>query len=163
MKQVSLTDLKKKAKEASGEDKNWHYHILTPGCVFNRKVKHAVVLEDVDNDEQYVSYSVKDPEKERKNLAKLVGDKKDTKKKKDEKKPTEKAKEIIKRAKKLNSKNVEWHYHLLSPDCVFNTEEGKWKLLFEDSVAGEVLESVSKQNPVKAKEKIGKLFSEQKR
>ena len=44
MKELSIDELVSKAKGVSSADA-WHFHYLTPKCIFNESGKHKIVLE----------------------------------------------------------------------------------------------------------------------
>lgn len=51
---------------------------------------------------------------------------------------------------------------MLYPACHFNPHPGKWTIMFEDQESGEVLESVTDQEPKTDLKHIEKLFYDQK-
>ena len=60
MKEITIEQAEEKAKEWQSQGKKWHFHMLTPDCVFNEnKEKHAFVLENRTDDETFVVYSEK--------------------------------------------------------------------------------------------------------
>lgn len=164
MEQATVRKIVSIAKKLDKEGKRWHFHILTPGCVYNTKVKFALFLENSTDDKQYVSYGIKKPAKAGKTLVKLLHGKKITKStvKKTKMSIDSKVEQMVKRAKELNNKGFAWHHHMLFPDCTFNQDKRYWALVFEDPLNGEVLESRSKEEPTEALQKIERLFYTQK-
>ena len=57
MKQISIEEIEKLARQFAGAHTDWHYHLLTPTCTFNERKEYAFVLEDNTDREYYVSYS----------------------------------------------------------------------------------------------------------
>ena len=58
MKEATIEKVQEKARLWQAQGKRWHFHMLTPGCVFNeRRAKHAFVLENRTDHQTYVVYS----------------------------------------------------------------------------------------------------------
>jgi hypothetical protein len=164
MRQVTIKKVISEAKELDKEGKKWHFHILTPGCVYNTKVKFALVLENSTDDKQFFAYTIRKPAKAGEKLVKLLHGKKITKPtvKKLKKTVDPKVEQMVKRAVELNSKGFAWHHHVLFPECTFSQDKRYWTLVFEDPLNGEVLESRSKDEPKDAIKKLEPLFYAQK-
>ena len=70
---MTIKELVEKAKGFQRDGKKWHFHMLTPDCMFNqRKNKHAFVLENTTDSEVFVTYSEKRYMKEGQDLVKLI-------------------------------------------------------------------------------------------
>ena len=55
---VSIKRVVELAEQWQSEGKKWHFHMLTPDCVFNeRNDKYAFVLENRSDQDTYVAYS----------------------------------------------------------------------------------------------------------
>jgi hypothetical protein len=166
MQETTVDEIKNKAKDFSTSGKKWHFHILTPECQLNEKGGYALVLENTTDNEAYVSYSDEPYMDIGKELVKLLhGDDvvKDDKEESQESKPSPQVQEILKRAKRLNNQGKSWHHHMLFPGCRFNKHSGKWAIIFEDKEAGEVIESVSDDEPKGDLKHIETLFYQQKK
>lgn len=162
---LSPSNILEKARELSKNKKSWHFHILTPECIFNKEDKYALILENSTDGESYVHYSKKAEMRTGEKLVKLlhgkdVVDKKDNKEKKN---PSKTILKIVKRAKELIDKGQYWHHHMLFPDCIFNKHKGKWTIIFEDQENNEVLESVTDHEPKEDLKLIEPLFYKQKK
>ena len=57
MKIVTKQKIKNEAQRLSIEGKDWHFHILTPECVFNSKKNLALILENTPDNTQFANYS----------------------------------------------------------------------------------------------------------
>lgn len=160
MQEASLERIRALAKKYQREGLKWHFHLLTPSCVFNKSGQYAFVLECNENKASLVHYSRK-PERELgEELAPLVHGANILKNEKsqDISSPSEAGKKIIGRARELNSANIEWHHHVFAPGCTFNEEGAKYILVFEDPESNEVLKNESEHEPTNDLKEIEKLF-----
>ncbi|MFC1600625.1 hypothetical protein ACFL25_00940 [Patescibacteria group bacterium] len=163
MKKISSAKLVKTAKKLNEECKRWHFHILAPGCKFNKDKRYALILENTSDKEEFVHFCLKKPSRTGKKLVEMLHGKGISKKKKKEvhkklKKLSAKVEKMIKRATELNAKGFSWHHHVLFPDCMFNKDSRYWTLVFEDSLNHEVIEERFKDEPIEALLKIEPLF-----
>lgn len=166
MKNATIKEIKQKAKELVTTKKKWHFHILTPECQLNDEDNYALVLENTTDDESFVCRSDEPYMDIGKELVKLLhgDDVVDDKAQKVEKaEPSEQVQKILSRAKQLNSEGKAWHHHMLFPNCRFNKHQGKWTIIFEDKESGEVIESVSDNEPKGDLQHIETLFYQQKK
>ena len=60
--EIDKEEIVKKVRELANEKKKWHFHFLTPNCIFNDKEKFALILENEDKKEYYVCYFDEKPE-----------------------------------------------------------------------------------------------------
>lgn len=162
---MTTTQLKQIARQYAEQGKNWHFHILTPKCQLNEVDKYAIVLENTTDNEFYVVYS-EDPQMEigQELVALLHG--KDVIKKassKDSVSPSEQVQRLLDRAKQLTTKGVFWHHHTLFPGCKYNKHVGKWVIVFEDQEKGEIIESLTDDEPKSDLQYIEGLFYKQSR
>lgn len=163
MKEVSVKFILAYATQIAGKNKTWHFHLLTPDCVFNTKKDFALVLEDSKAGITYINHSGTKQEVEGKILLELLHGIKADEKKHSSGKVSPAAKKIATRAKQLTKKSIPWHHHALFPDCVYNKSVGNWVVMLEDSVTGKVLESISKEKPDADLQLIEPLFYHQKK
>ena len=70
-------------------------------------------------------------------------------------------KEIEKIANKLNSKDKNWHHHMLFPKCVLNKQPGKWNIVFEDPETKQITEVIYDHEPKEDLRKIEVLYYSQ--
>ncbi|OGM25342.1 hypothetical protein A2715_04825 [Candidatus Woesebacteria bacterium RIFCSPHIGHO2_01_FULL_39_32] len=165
MKKVTATKIVKTVEKLKRDGKKWHFHLLTPGCVFNEEKMFALILESSTDGDHLVHHSLKKPADAGKKLVELLHGKDISKKKskKSSKKLSAKVTMMIERAIQLNNKGFAWHHHLLFPDCIFNHDTRYWTLVFEDPLNGKVIKDMSKEEPKEALKKIEPLFYAQKK
>ena len=73
MEEVTIQQLMEKAKQLEKQRKKWHFHMLTPNCVFNKhKDKHAFILENETDKENFVVYSSERYMKKGQTLVKMI-------------------------------------------------------------------------------------------
>jgi len=166
MKQVTINQIKQKAEELTSAGKKWHFHILTPECQLNDESSYTLILENTSDNESLICRSEEPYMDVGKELVKLLhGDdvvKNDNQETKVSKLSLQ-VQRILKKAKQLNDAAKSWHHHLLFPGCRFNKRQGKWTIIFEDKETGEIIESVSEQEPKCALQHIETLFYQQKK
>jgi hypothetical protein len=153
--EVTIEKIVELAKGFTKDGKKWHFHMLSPGCVFNTTDKEGFVLENCTDKQIWVCYSDKRYMKEGKELVQLVHGKGIVSDKKTESNTV--MDKIIERCKELNGNGIHWHHHMLFPDCIFN-EHGKWCIVFEDPETGERLEFLSDTEPKDQLARIEVLF-----
>jgi hypothetical protein len=151
------------AKAINNKKLGWHFHILTPECVFNDKNMFALVLENTSGNEVLVNYSEDKQEREGKILLELLHGIKADKLQVSTVKVSPKVKEMEKRANELINKGVNWHHHALFPNCTFNKNKGKWVLMLEDPETKQVIENVTDYKPEADLQVIEPLFYHQKK
>ncbi|MBI2584051.1 MAG: hypothetical protein HYW25_05260 [Candidatus Aenigmarchaeota archaeon] len=64
---------------------------------------------------------------------------------------------ILKSAERSYRAKVKWHFHILTPACIFNKEK-KFAIIFEDEVSKEQLVAFFDEKPLKEGEKLEALF-----
>jgi hypothetical protein len=167
MKEASIEEVVETAKKLQEEGRKWHFHLLTPDCVFNkRKDKHAFVLENESTGETLIVYSYKTYKPQGRELAKLLYGKGifDEPKGEAQSHPSGKSmQEILENARRLKREDRPWHHHVLPPNCIFNKHRGKWEIIFEDNEEGRSLSSVTSHEPKEDLKKIEILFYSQKK
>ena len=160
MIETSAEQILAKAVELSRAKTKWHFHMLSPNCVFNTaKERHALILES--SDEVYLSYSFENTEAGKTLVKLLHGNKILEEKQKEKNLENSAVSEIVKKARELNEKKIPWHHHFLFPECVFNTEKPLWKIIFESK--GEFLETSFTKDPKDDLGRIELLFYAQNR
>lgn len=164
MIETSEQDLILKAQEFNNLKTSWHFHLLTPECVFNEKGGFVLVLEDSEKGNVYFNHSEVKQEETSKLLLELLhgikADEKNDVTNFDE--VSGAVQKMASRASELIKKGISWHHHALFPDCVFNDQKGKWKIILEDPETKEVLESVTDTKPERDLKVIEPLFYAQK-
>jgi len=65
--------------------------------------------------------------------------------------------EILRNAQTLNKDKIEWHFHLLTLDCLLNTSE-KFVLVVENKQTGEVYGYLSEDKPMDTSEQLLRLL-----
>jgi hypothetical protein len=162
MQEITIQEVMEKAKEWQKEGKKWHFHMLTPDCMFNeRKDKHTFVLENETDDEVFVVYSDERYMKEGQELVQIIHGKEIMA---EGSKPVEdeNIKLILEKAKRFNENGIHWHHHMLFPNCIFNKHKGKYCIVFEDKEENKIIESVSDEEPKENLNKIEVLYYQQK-
>ncbi len=160
---MTTNQLKQLAQQFAEQGKNWHFHILTPNCQLNETDKYALILENSTDNEFYVVYSDEPYMAIGQELVALLHGKDVIK---DEfsinsVSPSEQVRRLLDRAKELTSKGVFWHHHTLFPGCKYNKHVGKWVIVFEDQEKGEIIESLTDDEPKSDLQYIEGLFYKQ--
>jgi hypothetical protein len=57
MQELPLEQIRAKALQLHDDGQTWHFHVMSPTCIFNGKSKYAFVLEYPEKNEAYVYYS----------------------------------------------------------------------------------------------------------
>ena len=160
---TTLNEAVKKAEEWQMNGKRWHFHILAIGCKFNTNESHVLIIENTEDKEEVVVYTVERPLREGEMLVKLLHGKRIT-----SKHPAKKIavnpvmQKIIERADELTTAKNAWHHHVLFPDCRLNKHPGKWCILLEDPSTGELLEALYAKNPTEDLQLLETAFYSQK-
>lgn len=164
MKEIKKEQLEQLVNFWQNQKKNWHFHILTSDCLFNKnKDKHAFVLENLTDNENYVVYSEKRLMVLGQKFVKMLhGDKILEQTEERVKLESETMKNLVEKIKKLNKNNISWHHHMLFPDCVFNKHRGKWNIFFEDKEDNKNIELLYDYEPVDDLRQIENLYYQQK-
>jgi hypothetical protein len=163
MQEITIDEVMEKAKQLQKEGKKWHFHMLTPDCMFNeKKEKHAFVLENETDNEVFVVYSDERYMKEGQELVKMIHGNEIMA---EGAKPIEdeNIKLMLEKAKKFNEEGIHWHHHMLFPNCIFNKHKGKYCIVFEDKEENRIIESVSDEEPKENLNKIEVLYYQQKK
>lgn len=164
MIETTIDEIMQKAREINGQGKKWHFHMLTPDCIFNqRDDKQAFVLENRTDKETYVAYSEERHMEQGKTLVSMLHGDSIISDEKMDGQINENIERIISKAKELNERGIHWHHHMFFPDCIFNEHKGKWCIVFEDKETDKTIESVSDEEPKEGLRRIEVLFYNQKK
>ncbi|MBU0707840.1 hypothetical protein KKG41_05720 [Patescibacteria group bacterium] len=164
MEEIDLKEVLTKAKEWQTAEKRWHFHMLTPDCLFNdSNDKHSLVLENTSDDESFFVYTDKRQLAIGKKLVQLLHGEKILKQS-DKAGPPQhpNIKKMVARAEDMNSKKISWHHHVFFPECRYNDQVGRWNIVMEDKDKGELLEATYDTEPVEDLKEIERLYYEQK-
>lgn len=155
-KAAPVDEIVSDAQELNADGKRWHFHMLGPGCIFNKhKGKFCLMLEE-NRVTKYCLFDEK-PTKESLVLAKLAyGEKFIESEDAGAHNPEFDA--ILRRATELKSDGVEWHHHHLLPACLLNEKKGKSCIVLEDPENKETLMAVYDGSPMKDLKKLEELF-----
>jgi hypothetical protein len=158
MTEASLNDIQSKAKEYHQAGVTWHFHIMSPVCLYNTADKFAFILEGPQA--VYIHYSAKAEKELGQELAPLLHGKKvlDSTSTDTDYSPSPEVAHIVERAVRLNKNGQTWHHHMLFPSCVFNQYKPKYVLLLEDPETSELLTSLSDAEPTNDLKQIESLF-----
>ncbi len=160
MEETELEEIRRLAHRIQKQGKAWHFHVLTPQCVFNEKNRYAFILECPDDKKQLVHYSDRAERALGEELAPLIHGVKILQKdgKESAHKPSPEMQKIIDRAQELNDKNIEWHHHVLSPSCMYSTNHQKFTFVFEDPESQNVTTNLTDTEPTDDLKYIERLF-----
>lgn len=161
MREASIREILSEGKRLAGKGRPWHFHLLLPGCFFNKSGRNAFVLEGGRS--VLVHHSADRKLSVGKVLLKLLYPEGGKKGHSADKKVPAAVRRMVARAKQLNKAGVPWHNHVLFPRCVFNEARGKYALVFEDPLTRRTLRYLSKKNPAAAVGKIDEEYYKQKR
>jgi len=168
MKNTSLERVVALAEESHSLGKRWHFHILAPTCCFNHeKGQYGLVVEIPQEAVSLVAYVPERPVTEGKKLVTLLHGATVLDGSAYEAVSTSAAIEnqvahqILERAKHYNEQKIPWHHHMLFPDCALNPHTGRWNLLFEDPVSGEMLSALYELEPIADLKRVEALFYNQ--
>jgi hypothetical protein len=163
MKEISIAKAEAIADDLQNRRKEWHFHMLTPDFLLNKKKRHAFIIENTTDNETFVVYSSERHLDFGKKLVKFLhGD--SILKKRAWKHSTENQtlKVILQKVKDLSARNIPWHHHLLFPKCIFNKNKGRWAIIFEDKESGNTLEAIYRYEPKSDLGHIEILYYDQK-
>ena len=62
LKEINKEEIVKKVRELVANKQKWHFHFLTPNCIFNDKEKFALILENESKKKAHVCYFDEKPE-----------------------------------------------------------------------------------------------------
>lgn len=161
MVEVELEEIRKRAHRYHDEGMKWHFHLLTPTCVLNdKKDSYVFILDCPEKKEQLVFYSNRAEKELAEELSPMLHGAKvlNIETTDNNYEPSANIQKIIDRAKHLNEQKIEWHHHILFPDCPFNANSPKFTFLFEDPETGERIESLSNQEPINDLKQVEPLF-----
>ncbi|MBI3190072.1 hypothetical protein HYZ41_00030 [archaeon] len=71
MKEVDFDVILENAEKCYKDNVKWHFHILMPTCMFNKKDKFAIIFENEETKEQLVSFFNERPLKDGEKLEAL--------------------------------------------------------------------------------------------
>ncbi|UCD04565.1 MAG: hypothetical protein JSW73_02950 [Candidatus Woesearchaeota archaeon] len=163
MIEMTIEEMIERAKQLQAEGKKWHFHMLTPDCMFNEnKTKNAFVLENETDEESYVNYSDDRHMREGQMLVKMLHGNAILGTDSLSSQENEKLKDILQKAKEYNDKEIHWHHHMLFPNCIYNKHRGKYCIIFEDPNTNKLTELVYDAEPQDDLRKIEVLFYKQK-
>lgn len=160
MKKVSQDEIKTAAYKAIEENVHWHFHILSPTCRFNGSNDYVFVFERPDEHILLANHADAPQKDLGKELSPLLHGKDVMDKNSSDKnyEPSEKVKEMREVALRLNSKNTQWHHHMLFKECEFNSHSPNFVLILEDQESGDIYENVTEYEPSEDIKQIEKLF-----
>lgn len=159
MEEISKFELTHKVEGILKSGSKWHFHILTPRCMFNGRAQYAFVLENTSENKVYIHYSIeplKDLEKELQTKLSDISSEVLV----ETMSLIDSEKALLDHANKLNKEGKDWHYHQLSPGCTFNEEGDKWKFIFEGEDANDIHEFTYKKKPLLLIQSVEKICPE---
>ncbi len=156
-RQISQLSALRKARRWSKAGLAWHFHLLSPRCLFNSTNSNVLIIESSAGtfytSTHHKLFSVGAHllklflENNRFTFAPGHGQ--------------GKVRKIVSRIKQLKKKKVTWHHHLLLPHCKFNHYGSKWVVIFEDPLENKETEIAYPHYPDKDVREIERLFYSQ--
>ena len=135
----------------------WHFHLLSPGCLFNPTKTHELFLESKRG--AFVVKSHRSLTGIGRVLSHLLHSSR-LRVSVSPRNPT--MSKLLDRVEHLTSKRIKWHHHVLFPHCMFNKRWGKWTIAFEDPLNNKITEVVYPNYPEADVAKLEKAFYLQK-
>ena len=157
---ATLEEIRTYALGAYVDDQTWHFHCMSPDCLLNTNDQYAFVLEIPETEEVLVYLSNQAEKELAAELSPLLhgNDVMDSNSTKDGYEPSDLIAQMSKRANDLNDRNIEWHHHMLYPNCIFNGYSPSHVLMLEDSSTGEAILSITDEDPKDDLKQIENLF-----
>lgn len=162
MEEITIEQVMERAKEFQNQGKKWHFHMLTPDCMFNVQDKQAFVLENVTDSHSFVVYSDTRYMEQGQKLVKMLHGEKILDNRPEKQEDDAAIEIIVEKAKKYNERGISWHHHMLFPHCIFNKHTGKWCIVFEDKEENKIIDSLSEHEPKENLNKVEVLYYAQK-
>ncbi len=156
---ISKLSAIRKASRWQAKGVQWHFHLLSPGCLFNPTKWHELFIESSHGN--YVARSHKPLTEIARSLVHLLHGREVTEYSSSP--ASGNVERILKRGKELSKRRIKWHHHLLFPHCMFNKKWGKWIIAFEDPLENKLTELVYQHFPESDLRKVEKLFYSQRR
>jgi hypothetical protein len=66
--------------------------------------------------------------------------------------------ELLKIAEGFYKNKIPWHFHILTPKCIFNKAKNKFCIILENETSGDVFVTLYDEKPLKDGEKLEALF-----
>lgn len=164
MIKTSFLEIEKKVLDWHKQKKRWHFHLLTPDCIFNQKNgQNAFVVENISDQIVFIIYSSKRNMLLGKKLLSLLhGSKILDRNDQGIKSSNRSFENILKKITIMNQKDIVWHHHMFFPECVFNSHKGEWNITFEDQEADKKIEALYDKEPIDDLKRIEIFYYEQK-
>ncbi len=133
---------------------------MSPDCFLNENSRYAFVLECADKNIALVHLSDQPEKSLAAELSPLLhgSDVMDATSTQKQYTPSGIVAQMSQRAQELNDKSIEWHHHMLFPDCMFNTHAPNHVLMLEDSSTGEAIISITEYDPIDDLKQIENLY-----
>lgn len=158
MQEVALDQLREQALAWHKEGQDWHFHVLSPKCTFNTNGQYSYVLENPGANQHYVAYSSHLVASLPKELAPLLHGAKVLDPDQEVPEPSGRIKDMTQLAQQLTTLGVEWHHHMLFPECTLNRHKPNYVIVMEDPRTDEVHESVTEYDPTNELKGIEMLY-----
>lgn len=150
MQEITIDQVREKARSWQAKGEKWHFHVLFPDCIFNTQSnQYALVLENRTRDQTFAVYSDNGFAKLSQELLKLLyGDNILDKTRLVPRAISETpSRPILKRCEALIRDNIPWHHHMLFPDCIYNQHRGKWNLVLESGGESQIINELYDEEP----------------
>lgn len=153
---ITVEQAREKSRSWQINGDNWHFHVLSPACLFNTdRTKYALILENQTTGQICAVYSETGFSTLSQDMLKLLyGEKILARPDAPPNLPDKRIEQILNRCEESSRENIPWHHHMLFPDCVFNDEPGKWNLVLEIGREPQVINISFDQQPLAALKRI---------
>ncbi len=160
MRSVNKSEVSEIVLSLHEKGRNWHYHLLTPTCQFNRSGKYAILVENVDTKEVFAYYSDKAEMELSNTFSELLHGKEvmNQRNTKANYSPSKDVRAILNLIKELSKQSVVWHHHVFFPGCTFNSHVSEFELVVEDPRSTNRLVSISDTEPKEDLKQIESIF-----
>lgn len=158
MEEVDLDQLRERALAWHAAGKSWHFHVLSPACVFNERDEYAYIGENTTDEEYIVAYAAVLNPTLPKELAPLIHGAKILDEGETASEPSARIAEMTRLAQELTNLQLEWHHHMLFPQCRLNRHRPSYVITIEDPRNGELHESVTDYDPTAELKGIEMLY-----
>ena len=131
--EIDLGQCRELALGLIADGKEWHSHVLSPGCKLNPfQQSYAIIIEDDTDGTTYVAASDRFPEVDKELVKMLHGeDILDARKVETAGSGDPCNSTLLLLVRDLDKRHVAWHHHMHFPNCVFNPNPGNWSISVE--------------------------------
>ena len=153
-----LDDCVEAAERYAARGDSWHNHVLKPACIHNpHPGKYVLIVENSTKRTVVGFVSDTNPIEAEQHIVRLRHGS-DVIGRMGEEPPSDDEPELLKKIRSLVVQGIDWHHHMIVPDCVLNPYPGRWLITLESDNTDEVLEYVCEDEPIETLRAIETLF-----